>query len=82
MQGLHALALKPPAPPGSGVQPLHLPHRVGRNSSRAVRGALEREIVNDDRLAVPRQVDVERDAVGALVEGQLECGNGVLGRVG
>jgi hypothetical protein len=55
---------------------------VGGNSSRAVRGPLEREVVNDDRLAVPRQVDVERDAVGALVEGELECGNGVLGRVG
>ena len=50
--------------------------------SRAVGGALQGEIVDDDRLLVGGEVHVQLDAVGALLEGQLEGRDGVLGRVG
>ena len=50
--------------------------------SRAVGGALQGEIVDDHRLLVGREVHVQLDAVGALLERQLEGGDGVLGRVG
>ena len=52
------------------------------DGARRGRGAIERGVVDDHRLAVGAEPHVELDAVGAAVERRLEAGQRVLGMVG
>lgn len=52
------------------------------NVAVAVGGAVDADVVHDDDLAAGAALGVEFDAVGALLAGQAERSQGVLGRVG
>jgi hypothetical protein len=81
LQRLEALAPEAPPVPGASVEPLELADGPLAHGPNAIRGALEREIVNDDGVAVLRQVNVHLERIRALLERQLERGDGVLRRV-
>ena len=61
------------------VQPRQLIGRSRGNRPGPIRRPLQRRVVVDDDHAVPRQVDVELDAVGAKCKTVIEGENRVLG---
>src|SRR4029077_10223035 len=66
----------------AGVELPQLGRSVVAHESRAVRGALERVVVNNDEPAVGRQVDVALDEVAASLDGRAKRPHRVLRMMG
>jgi hypothetical protein len=63
---------------GAGVEGLEFGQGHVGHGAGAVGGAVNGGVVNDDQLAVGREMDIELDDGQAEVDGVLEAGEGVL----
>lgn len=52
----------------SSIQPLHLFPRHAPDCSRAVRGAVDGVVMQQHRHSVPRQLEVQLDAIDACID--------------
>src|SRR5262247_327921 len=81
LQGLDALARESRFPPAARVQALEIAYGVRAERAIAVAGALEPGMSKHHRVTVAREAHLHGDGVGAVANGRLECGDGVLGSI-
>jgi len=82
VEGGDACAGEAGVEPTAGIEAEEVEELVVFDASAAVGGALEGFIVNDDDCVIGGELDIELDGLGVEANGFIECGDGVLGRVG